>query len=267
MKKLIIILFVLFLTGCTTQGIKQPPVSQPQTICPLHDLLIQATNSVYRVYTITTLKPVGTQEKGEQLTVLGNAFAINRHQLLTVKHVTSRDMYPIFTRFGTMTMYIPPDDKEKEEVWLLLDDGGSRALTKVIYRGKELDFAVLEIEDEMSFPVYSIGNFDDFQILDKIFVISNFGTGENVKTGHIVQLDYGERIEPGVYERNNNKFTIQIPNEEGDSGAPVFLFRNNCLEVVGIIESTTTGSQGLGYAVRINSAMDEFRAWQNEREL
>ena len=97
-------------------------------------------------------------------------------------------------------------------------------------------------------------------------MISNFGTGQNFRAGYVAQLDLAKRIEYGIYERNTDMFGFQMPIEDGDSGGPVFLYQAEHLEAIGIVSWTSMGSQGIGYAVRINSAMDEFRAWQNERE-
>jgi len=266
MKKLIIILSVLFLSGCAIQGIKHPsPVLQSQTVCLLHDLLTRATDSVYQIYTTTTIKSEYNKEGSTLQNIYGNTFAIDKHRLLTVGHAVLRDRYYVPTPFGRMTMYFSPEDVVKEETWLVLDDG-SQILTKVIHKNTKLDFAILEVEEELSMPTYLIGNSDNLRILDRIFVIANIGYGEDIKTGSVMQLNYIQYTETfKVDEYNEDMFGLCVLIRSGDSGSPILLLRDGHLEVEGIV--VLGDDRGSGYGVKINSVMDNFRDWQNEREL
>lgn len=256
-KKLIIILSILILAGCANQDIKPD-----HSACSPHDLLTQATNSVYRVQTIMAFKTGENQkERGEVRT--GNAFAVDSRRFLTAAHVVSIDEYLVHTPYGIMTIVISPEDKMKEEVWLLL--GNSRILTKVIYKDLALDFAMLEVENEMPIPAYSLGNSDNFHILDHVFIISNVGRGMSVKSGHIMQLDYVEYEELNKVKKiNEDMFGLCLAIKVGDSGSPVFLIRDGRIEVGGLV--SLGDMQGTGYGIKINSIMDDFRAWQNERQ-
>lgn len=262
MKKLTIVFFILFLMGCTGQSVKQDTGSY-QNIHPLHDLLVRAMDSVYLMHTTTTFKSGEAKDSVEQEeTMWGMAFVINEHQLLTCAHLVSIDSYDVRTPFGMLTMFIDSEDKTKEETWLVVDNE-ARILTKVIYKNvdRELDFAILEVVDEMPLPVYSIGDSDDFRMLDQVFMISNEGTGKNIKSGHIMQLDY---MKPEMSDCNTDLVGLYLGIKSGASGSPVLLFRGNRLEVGGIVDR---GDLRLsGYAVKINSIMNKYRAWQNERE-
>jgi len=259
MKKLLFILFIILSVGCTSRYTKQD--TEPyQNLCPLHELLVQAADSVYQIHTITTFKSSnGENLKEQEKDVMGMAFGINKHQLLTVAHAISIDSYNIYTPFGVLTIYISPEDKIKEEVWLL-SANNPRIPAKVIYKDKELDFAVLEVEYEIPSPVYSIGNSDDFHILDQVFMISNEDTGKNIKCGHIMNLNYMSRE---MNEPDTDRFGLYLGIKSGASGSPILLIRDNRLEVGGLV---ILGDLRLsGYAIKINSIMDIFRVWQNER--
>jgi len=262
----VFIFWVYVLTfGCAGQEIKQssiPQLSQYQTIYPLYELLTQAANSVYRIYTLTIVK---FDEDGEtrELEILGNAFAIDNYRLLTAYHVVSQDEYYVDIGFGGIRVFIDPENKVKEESQLILDDG-SLVLANVIYKDKELDFAVLEVKDRMSLPIYSIGDSDDFHVLDQAFIIANTGRGEGMKAGHIMQLDFIEYEK--IYKQskcNEDMFGLSLPIKHGDSGAPIFLICGNRLEVGGLV--SLGDIQGTGYGIKINSIMDRFKIWQNER--
>lgn len=258
MKKLIIILFILFSTGCINQDIK-PNFN----IYPSHELLTQAVKNVYRVYAVATIKSDINGEDWQNGRV-GTAFAIDRWRLLTVNHLLDVDKCTTCTPFGTVTVVISSEKIIKKEIWLLLNDG-SRIPAKVVYKNSELDFAVLKTESKIPFPTYSVGDSDNLRMLDRVFIVSNVGYGKCVKPGYVMQLDFIEYIETGeIDKRDSNKFGLCLAIKMGDSGAPVLLARNGKLEVVGIVSSGD--SQGTGYGIKINSIMDRFKTWQNERE-
>ena len=54
----------------------------------------------------------------------------------------------------------------------------------------------------------------------------------------------------GLDDKDVNRFGVQIPIEEGDSGCPVFLFRNGHLEIGGIISMTSMGTRDMPSALR-----------------
>jgi S1-C subfamily serine protease len=263
MKKLII-LFILLLVGCTSQ-ITEQDIESHHSICPYYDLLTQAANSIYRVHTITTVKFSEDSEE-QQLEALGVAFAINEHQLLTAGHVVSIDMYYVLTSYGSIAMPILPEEKVKEEIWLL-SNSNPRIPAKVIYKDLDLDFAVLEVEDGMPSPVYSIGNSDSLYVLDQVFVVTNPGFGENVKAGYITQLNFIEYTETYEIDKcDKNIFGVYLAIKSGDSGAPIMLIHDGKLEVGGLVSTAIIDGQGLGFGVKINSIMDKFKDWQNEYE-
>ncbi|MGB2828562.1 MAG: serine protease [Dehalococcoidales bacterium] len=259
-KLIIIILFVFFSVGCASHNVKQD-----KTHC-FHELLTQAAKSVYTIYTAATLKPSEGQEgEGQTSSIIGNAFAIGKRRLLTANHLAVIDNYIVYTPYGVMALPITSEDKLKEESWLILDNG-SRIPAKVIYNDGELDFAILETKDDISIPVYSIGNSDEFSLLDQIFMISNMASGQCIKPGYIMQLSSVIKDEDlKITEYNNDMFGIYLSCQQGNSGSPLFIMQDNQLKIVGLVSLGNLIDSGVG--VKINSIMDSFNNWQNEKEL
>ena len=264
MKKLIIVIFALFLIGCVKPKVKHP--INPINPIHAHYLLAQAAKSVYMIHTTVTLKPSEGQEgEGQTTSIIGNAFAISKRRFLTANHLAVINSYPVYTPMGSFTVFITPEEKLKEESWLVLDDG-HRTLAKVIYNDEDLDFAILETKDDMSAPAYSIGNSDNFHLLDQIFMISDTWSGQYIKPGYIMQLNFVEKDKDlKITDCNNDMFGIYLSCQEGNSGSPLFMVQDDQIKVVGLVSLGNLIDSGAG--VKINSIMDSFNNWQNEKEL
>jgi S1-C subfamily serine protease len=114
---------------------------------------------------------------------------------------------------------------------------------------------------------FTIGNSDEFKVGNFIFLLGNFQTGLNVRTGYVTQLNfirYGTKGE--VSNINKNLFGISAVTVEGDSGAPIFLLRNGRLELGGMVVFLVPQARGLGFAVKINSIMGQINEYRKEME-
>ena len=225
--------------------------------------LAMVAKSVYRIETVTIFQ-VG--DELSTLKVVGMGFSVDNKHLLTAKHVTSIDNYQVQTPFGIMIFPLSQEDKVKETTSLVFDNG-FRDPVKVIYRDDDLDFAVLETEKGVTPPGYSIGNSDDFQVMNVVIVPANFQTGLSIRLGYVTQLDfiqYGEQGE--VAKRSEHIFGISAVVSEGDSGSPILFLRDGKIELGGLVSFIVLPARGLGYGLKINSIVEKLGS-DNENRI
>jgi len=194
------------------------------------------------------------------------AFSLDEKHLLTAKHVTSIDTIQIQTPFGLMSIPLLLEAKIDESTSIIFDDG-SRIPVRVIYRDKEMDFAVLEAEKKIQPPIYPIGNSKDFKIANLVILPANFQTGLNIRIGHITQLDfvrYGPEGE--VTDTKDDIFGISAVVSEGDSGAPIMLLRDGKIELGGLVNFIIPPARGLGYGLKINPIIEKLKSNRETQE-
>lgn len=228
----------------------------------IDEVLSRVIRSIYRIETSTRFK---VEKSISTLKIVGMAFSFDENHLLTAGHVTSIDTYQVVTPFGLMSLSISPEDKIEETTCLVFDDG-SRVPVKVIYRDKEMDFAVLEAEKKVNPPCYPIGNSDDFRIANLVILPANFQTGLNIRIGYITQLDfirYGPKGE--VAEKNKNIFGVSTVVSGGDSGAPMLLLRDGKIELGGIVTFIVLPARGLGYGLKITPIIERLKSQKEDQ--
>ncbi len=214
------------------------------------NLITQASKSIYRIRLDVEYEVGGRKESNS---TAGIAFAIDKHRLFTVNHVTYMDYYEINTPFGRMKMEIEKEDKIKEWLFIVRNDG-SKWPVKIIYQDKKNDFAVLESMNALVDPIYTIGNSDKFRILDTVISVSDFGAGLSARLGHISQLKY---IPEGKLNlTNNNIFGFTAVIAPGDSGSPIFVVKGGKLEVGGITRFIIRPINGMGFGIKITPIME-----------
>lgn len=160
-----------------------------------------------------------------------------------------------------MVFPIPEEDRLEEKIVIILDDG-SPIETTVVYSDEEKDFALLRAEEEIHHTPFKIGNSDDFKVGDFVFLLGNFQTGLNIRTGYITQLNfvrYGIRGE--VSSTDESLFGISAVTVEGDSGSPVFLVRDGKFELGGIVNFLVLQARGLGFCTKINPIMSKIKEY------
>lgn len=220
-------------------------------------VLEEVIRGIYRIETSTAFR-VG--DDVSNLRIVGIAFSVDANHLLTAKHVTRIEEYPVRTPFGLIRLRIAPEDKIRE-VTSIVEDDGSRIPLQVIYRDDSLDFAVLKADQPLESPRFSMGSSEDFRVANLVILPSNFQTGWNIRMGHVTQLEfvrYGEKGE--VSERNPDIFGISAVVSEGDSGSPILLVRDGKVELGGIVSFIVLPARGLGYGLKIDPVMERLKA-------
>jgi S1-C subfamily serine protease len=257
MKKssiLLLLLFFVFLaSGCslfTGKASFRQYENSPIHIDPKKNELELIASNVVRIQTTLKFK---LGEFTPTVSAIGLATSLDPYHLLTTGHVVKIKSFQTITPLGPIEFQIPDDQKLEEETSIVLDDG-SRIKSQVIYSDEEKDFALLRAEKKIYHFPFAIGNSDDFNVGDFVFLFGNFQTGLNIRTGYVTQLNfirYGAGGE--VASTNESLFGISAVTVEGDSGAPVFFLREGRFELGGIVTFLVPQARGLGFGVKINS--------------
>lgn len=109
-----------------------------------------------------------------------------------------------------------------------------------------------------SFP-YQIGNSDDLQVGNFVYVIGNpLSVGINVREG-IVSAEKAplETVSVGVNPMHG--FMVSNGLMSGDSGSPIIAIRDGKFELVGISQGTVSSNTRLSWGIRINVIRDLLR--------
>jgi S1-C subfamily serine protease len=208
-------------------------------------------DSVCFLHTDTELK----LEDGEVVTVEleGAGVLIFEKYILTVNHAVSQDSLQVemVTPMGIQRIDVPAQ-KVSEHTYLKLN--GTRIDLEEITKGKEDDIAIFKIPDGLgltSFP-YQIGNSDDLQVGNFLYVIGNpLNYGINVREGIVSSMTAPEAI-AAILPRFENAFMISNGVNPGDSGTPVIAIRDGRYELVGLSQGIFTNAQNLSWAIKIN---------------
>lgn len=142
-----------------------------------------------------------------------------------------------------------------DQIVVALRDG-RETLARVIGSDPETDLAVLKI-DLKSLPVITIGRSDQIRIGDVALAIGNpFGVGQTVTMGIISATG---RNQLGL---NNYEDFIQTDAaiNPGNSGGALVDANGNLTGINTAILSKSNGSQGIGFAIPINLAMEVMKA-------
>ncbi|MFQ5842442.1 MAG: trypsin-like peptidase domain-containing protein [Thermodesulfobacteriota bacterium] len=222
-------------------------------------------DSVYFLHTDTEFK----LEDGEIITAEldgAGVFVLDRY-ILTVSHAVSHDILQVemLTPMGIQTIDVPAE-KLSEKTYLTLN--GSRVRLEGVVKGKEDDIAIFKVPDGLqlnSFP-YEIGNSDELQVGDFIYVVGNpMNYGINVREGIVSAMVAPEAI-AAILPRFENAFMISNGVNPGDSGTPVIAIRDGKYELVGLSQGIFTNTQNLSWAIKINPIIDKLKEGMGKRE-
>ena len=138
--------------------------------------------------------------------------------------------------------------EQADDVIVRLGDDEKEYTAEVVGADPKNDIALLKIEKD-NLPAATLGNSDDVRVGDWVMAIGNpFGLGGTVTAGIISAR--GRNINQGPYD---DFLQTDAAINPGNSGGPLFDMRG---EVVGIntaILSRSGGSQGIGFAIPINT--------------
>jgi S1-C subfamily serine protease len=259
----VILVLAVWLSGCssvTSTATFRHYENSPIHIDPKKKELELIASNVFRIQTFLKFK---LEELTPTVSAIGLATSLDQDYLLTTRHVVRIKSFQAITPLGPIEFQIPDDQKLEEETFIILDDG-SRIKLQVVYSDEEKDFALLRAEKKIHHFPFAIGNSDDFKIGNFVFLLGNFQTGLNIRTGYVTQLNfvgYGPGGE--VSGINESLFGISAVTVEGDSGAPIFLLRDGRFELGGIVTFLVPQARGLGFGVKINSVMAQINKYVN----
>jgi len=269
MKKFLLLLsiFLLF-SACAHSTLKETTPVLPLMLDGMYDnnpILVnqrvmeigKIIDSVYFLHTDTEFK----LEDGEVITVEldGAGVLIFGEYILTVNHAVSQDSFQVemLTPVGIQRIDVPAE-KLSEHTYLKLDD--SRIELEEVVKGKEDDIAIFKVPDSLHlncFP-YKIGNSDELEVGNFIYVIGNpMNYGINVREGIVSSMMAPEAIAV-ILPRFENAFMISNGVNPGDSGTPVIAIRDGRYELVGLSQGIFTNAQNLSWAIKINPIIDKL---------
>lgn len=149
------------------------------------------------------------------------------------------------------SFYYQLSEAKNVQVHLYEDDEDTLYDAKIVGRDESTDLAVLKIEAE-GLNAISIGDSTNLRVGEFVMAIGNpLGLESSVSAGIVSAID--RKIEDG----NNSFNTIQTDAaiNSGNSGGALV---NSKGELIGInfLKASSTGVEGIGFAIPINSAMD-----------
>lgn len=272
------IVFAILLAGCAASPVQQSVGAlRADGLYDNHSYLVdssrmrlsQIASSIVKLITRTTFEsPDGTEMQNE---LEGSGVVVAGRFVLTVEHVVTVHGLKIQTPVGVLE---PPVEKVKEETYIRWE--GEDHLLKAMYRNKGDDIALFELPAGVvppSYP-YEVGNSDDLQLGNYVYVVGNpMNLGVNVREGIVSALVAPEQISH-IDAKGENAFMVSNGLVPGDSGTPVIAIRDGKFELVGLSQGTFVGNTRLGWVIRINAirgllhsanAMPE-EEWTNSRQ-
>jgi S1-C subfamily serine protease len=257
----------LFLFGCAPVwrgGLDRRYDNSPIYLDPAKNELVTVLKSIHRIETVTRFTFEGDVHTTRGA---GLATALDEHNLLTARHVVRGDSFRAVTPFGVVEVPINESAKVEEKSFIVEEDG-TRVVAQRIYVDKEGDFAILRTNRELTPFPFSIGNSDELQVGNVVFLLGNFQTGFSVRMGNVTQLDfttYGARGE--VANVNRDIFGISATTVEGDSGGPILCVRDGQIELIGMVTFLVEPARGLGYCLKINTIADQIKRNMEDQDL
>jgi S1-C subfamily serine protease len=263
MKRFLPLLFIsLFFGGCASSSWNGTTSLIHPMLDGLYDnnpiLVNQEAMQIKKIIDAVCFLHTDTEfklEDGEVVTaeLEGAGVLIFEKYILTVNHAVSQDSLQVemVTPMGIQRIDVPAQ-KVSEQTYLKLN--GTRIDLEEITKGKEDDIAIFELPDGLglnSFP-YQIGNSDDLQVGNFLYVIGNpLNYGINVREGIVSSMTAPEAI-AAILPRFENAFMISNGVNPGDSGTPVIAIRDGRYELVGLSQGIFTNAQNLSWAIKIN---------------
>ncbi|OLU32494.1 2-alkenal reductase [Pseudomonas sp. PA15(2017)] len=142
-----------------------------------------------------------------------------------------------------------------DEIAVVLKDG-RETLARVIGSDPETDLAVLKI-DLKDLPAMTLGRSDNIRIGDVTLAIGNpFGVGQTVTMG-IVSATGRNQLRLNTYE---DFIQTDAAINPGNSGGALVDAYGNLVGINTAIFSKPGGSQGIGFAIPVNLAMEVMQA-------
>lgn len=254
----VLVLFLVFTTGCDRQGEKQPegvPQDQPGTenlgLTPpglgpniIAEIVEQVSPAVVKIETVVveqTQSPFfndpffrqffGTpQPQYHQRAGLGSGFIIsNEGYILTNEHVID----------GAKEIYVRVKGREKP------------IQAKVVGSDFDLDLAVLKIPGSRDLPALKLGSSEQIQVGHWVIAIgSPYGLEDTVTVGVISAKERPVSVQDRHYK---HLLQTDASINPGNSGGPLLNLQG---EVVGINTAVNAQAQGIGFAIPTSTVVE-----------
>ncbi len=168
------------------------------------------------------------------------------------KRIATGSGFIVDSKGYIITNYHVVDHADQIKVKLLDDQSEHKA--KLIGFDVETDLAVIKIDDVKNLPVVEIGNSDAVQVGDWAVAIgSPFGLESSVTAGIISAK--GRDIGAQQFQRF---IQTDAAINQGNSGGPLINIRGQVVGVNTMIATRSGGSQGIGFALPINTAVKVY---------
>jgi serine protease Do len=132
---------------------------------------------------------------------------------------------------------------------------GDELPARVVGTDPRSDLAVIRVKDGRSFAAAKFGDSDAMEVGDWVIAVgSPFGFEQTVSHG--ILSAKGRVIEGGPYE---NFFQTDAPINPGNSGGPLVNLAGEVIGINTLINSTSGGSEGIGFAIPSNLAQKVTR--------
>lgn len=139
---------------------------------------------------------------------------------------------------------------------------------KLLGSSKDLDLAVLKIEGDSDFPTVALGDSDSIKVGSEVIAIGNpQGFDHTVTTGVLSakgrSIDIAE--EDGSGTRNyTNLLQTDASINPGNSGGPLLNMNG---QVIGMNVAVSTDSQGIGFAIAVNTIKEVVDKLEANQEI
>ena len=248
MRHLLLLILVLAFTGTATAAQQHRPSKKLRTVPDyLTAAELQAVELYQRVLptvvtVITSRKTYAAKTSGRQVSVGSGVLISPQCHVLTAAHVVEK----------------------AEEIRVKTMDGKLRE-AEVLFAEPSADIALIKLlKPDPNLPHARLGDSDHLAVGQIAFAVgSPYGLEHSFSVGHISGFREFDRLYDGTIlaEFIQTDAAINI----GNSGGPVFNSRGEVIGIASRIISVSGGSQGLGFAVAINTAKQllalEDRVW------
>lgn len=207
-----------------------------ETSVAVSELVLPSVVGITVTYDVSTFGGTATASAS------GSGVIISKDgYIITNNHVVS----------SSSSSYYQLSEAKKVQVHIYGDDNETLYDAKIVGKDESTDLAVLKIEAE-GLQAIEIGDSSNLRVGEFVMAIGNpLGLESSVSAGIVSALN--RKIDDGEY----NFTTIQTDAaiNSGNSGGALV---NSKGELIGInfLKASSTGVEGIGFAIPINSAMD-----------
>lgn len=207
-----------------------------------------------------------------------SGFVVRPGFILTCAHVVYPDI--VNTPEDRYRSHVTEPLKVLDRTILIYDYKETPTIADLYYIDREIDIAILR------YHPYGILKSMDYSVEYNPFLLQRddilctvvHGRDENGEITYDLQLKWGITlaVEPTTPMADNREIayfspydiTVDLPVFEGDSGSPLFAFKNGKPVLIGIIRAGYyDGIVLLGYAVTLPGIMRYIEAWNGPNEL